>query len=130
MLIKPSFCEVLVKSQEAEGFGDDLAAYIAGNFIEAGSETVSTTLLAFVQAMILYPEAQARAQEQLDRVCGDVRSPTMDDAHDLQYIRACQKEALRWWPNLTQGVPRATSRDDEYMGYRIPGGAQVLLNTW
>ena len=121
---------MLVKSQEAEGFGDDLAAYIAGNFVEAGSETVSTTLLAFVQAMILYPDVQGHAQEQLDAVCGDTRPPTMDDAPQLQYIRACQKEALRWWPNLTQGVPRATSRDDNYMGYHIPGGAQVLVNTW
>lgn len=129
-MFQPSFCEVLVKSQEAEGFGDDLAAYIAGNFVEAGSETVSTTLLAFVQAMILYPETQERAHQVLDQVCGNERSPTMDDAPNLQYIRACQKEALRWWPNLTQGVPRATSRDDEYMGYFIPGGSQVLVNTW
>ncbi|POS71309.1 hypothetical protein DHEL01_v210299 [Diaporthe helianthi] len=125
-----SFCEALVKAQETEGFGDDLAAYIAGNFIEAGSETVSTTLLAFVQAMILYPEVQARAHEVLDSVCGDERMPTIEDGPRLQYIRACQKEILRWWPNLTQGVPRATSKDDVFMGYHIPANTQVFVNTW
>lgn len=43
--------------------------------------------------MLIYPEVQQRAREEVDRVCGDARLPTIDD--DLPYIRACIKESLR-----------------------------------
>lgn len=33
-------------------------------------------------------------------------------------------------PTAILGVPHATIQDDEYMGYRIPKGASVMLNVW
>ena len=70
-------------------------AYISGTLLEAGSDTTSSTLYAFVQAMLLYPEAQRRGQEQIDKVIGDKRMPIMDDAAQLPYIRSLMKETLR-----------------------------------
>ena len=128
--IQPCFCEGMAEAQKKEGFGDDQAAYISGTLLEAGSDTTSSTLYAFVQAMLLYPEAQKKAQAEIDKVVGD-RLPTMDDQPSLQYVHACIKETLRWMPTTILGaVPHAVSRDDEYMGYRIPKGAGVLNNVW
>ncbi|KAK7740018.1 hypothetical protein SLS62_011161 [Diatrype stigma] len=125
----PSFSYNLLKAQEEEKFSDEIACYISGTVLEAGSDTAASTLIGFVQAMVLFPEAQKKAQEEIDRVCGD-RLPTMDDEFDMQYIRGCVKESLRWMPTLILGVPHAVIRDDEYLGYKIPKDAEVILNTW
>jgi cytochrome P450 len=115
--------------QVKEGFTDDMAAYISGSILQAGSETTSGILVGFVQAMIIWPEIARAAQEELDRVCGN-RLPDLNDVPDLPYIRACSKETLRWMPGFLIGVPHAVTRDDEYMGYRIPKGATVIINVW
>lgn len=129
--IQPCFCEDLLATQKAEGFSDDQAAYISGTLLEAGSDTTSSTLYAFVQAMLLYPEVQRKAQEEIDRVIGPNRLPTMDDDLDLPYIRACMKEALRWMPTTILGaVPHAVTQDDYYEGMLIPKDAGVLNNVW
>jgi cytochrome P450 len=77
---------------------DDQAAYISGTLLEAGSDTTSSTLYGFFQAMVLFPEVQKKAQEELDRVIGKDRLPEMEDMDSLQYIRGCMKECLRWMP--------------------------------
>ncbi|KAL2167285.1 hypothetical protein VTG60DRAFT_1444 [Thermothelomyces hinnuleus] len=125
------FSEDLVAAQKEEGFSDDQAAYITGTLLEAGSDTTSSTLYAFVQAMLLYPEVQKKAQEEIDRVVGPNRMPTMDDERDLQYIRAIVKESLRWMPTTIMGaVPHAVTQDDWYEGYLIPKNAGVVNNVW
>ena len=96
---------------------------------EGGSDTSSSSLIAFIEANVLYPEVQLRAREELDRVCGD-RLPTMDDEENLPYTRACVKELLRWFPIVTEGLPHAVTKDDVYQGYHIPKGATVILNIW
>lgn len=129
--IKPCFCEGMYQAQKKEGFTDDQAAYIAGTLLEAGSDTTSSTLYAFVQAMLLHPDVQRKAQAEIDHGIGPDRMPVMDDISDLPYVRACMKETLRWMPTTILGaVPHAVTQDDQYMGYFIPGGAGVLHNVW
>jgi len=125
------FAEDLVEVQKKEGFDDDQACYITGTLLEAGSDTTSSTLYAFVQAMVLYPEVQKKAQEEIDRVVGSKRMPTMDDEKDLQYVRQIVKESLRWMPTTIMGaVPHAVTTDDWYEGYLIPKNAGVVNNVW
>ncbi|KAJ5482591.1 hypothetical protein N7475_001403 [Penicillium sp. IBT 31633x] len=126
---KPCFCVDLLKAQDAQGFSDNLAGYISGSLLEAGSDTTAATLVGFVQAMVVFPEVQIKAQEEIDRVCGD-RLPTMEDESNLQYIRGCVKESMRWMPTVILRVPHAVTKDDEYMGYLIPKGASVIYNVW
>ncbi|KAL3459690.1 cytochrome P450 [Aspergillus heterothallicus] len=129
--IKPCFCIGMYEAQKRDGFSDDQAAYISGTLLEAGSDTTSSTLYAFVQAMLLFPDVQRKAQEEIDHVVGPGRLPVMDDLADLNYIRACMKETLRWMPTTILGaVPHAVTQDDEYMGYFIPKGAGVMNNVW
>ena len=129
--IKPCFCEGMFEAQKRDGFSDDQAAYISGTLLEAGSDTTSSTLYAFVQAMLVFPDVQKKAQAEIDRVIGPNRLPLMDDIEQLPYIRCCMKETLRWMPTTIMGaVPHAVTQDDEYMGYFIPKGAGVLHNVW
>jgi cytochrome P450 len=129
--IKPCFCVDLVEAQKTQGFDDDSACYISGTLLEAGSDTTSSTLIAFVQAMLLFPDAQRKAHAELDRVVGSERMPTMEDEDALPYIRCCIKESLRWMPTTILGaVPHATTQDDHYEGFLIPRNAGVMNNVW
>ena len=50
----------------------------------------------FVLAMIAYPEKQRKCQEELERVIGRSRMPTLADQDSLPYVRATVRELLRW----------------------------------
>lgn len=47
-------------------------------------------------AMKLYPDVQAKAQAEIDRVVGSDRFPTMADKESLPYLNAVLLETLRW----------------------------------
>ena len=126
-------CVDLAREQKEQSLSDDLAAYMAGSLLGAGSDTTSNTLYAFAQAMVVFPDVQKKAQAAIDAVIGSNRLPIMDDESNpgMQYVRGCVKESLRWMPTALLGAaPHAVTKDDTYMGYRIPAGAGVVLNTY
>lgn len=45
--------------------------------------------------MMSFPDAQAKAQEELDRVVGRERLPDFNDESDLPYLGALLKEVYR-----------------------------------
>ena len=65
---KPRFGIDVFLAQEKESFTDGQAAYITGSLLEGGSDTTSGILAGFMQAMMLFPEMQKRAQEDIDIV--------------------------------------------------------------
>ena len=66
----------------------------SGSMIEAGSETTSQALNNGIIGLLSNPEAIRKAQEELDRVVGNTRTPTFADEKDLPYIRAIIKVLL------------------------------------
>lgn len=127
----PCVCNEVALLQAKEGYSDEYTAHIPAQLWEAGSDTTSTQLYGFIQALLLYPHIQAKGQAELDSVIGANRMPTLDDMAQLPYVRACVKETLRWHPAAILGAfPHAASEDDTYNGHRIPKGAIILMNTW
>ncbi|KAG7089560.1 hypothetical protein E1B28_011232 [Marasmius oreades] len=97
----------------------------------AGQETTVSLLTASLLAMALHPEAQKRAQRELDTVVGKDRLPSFTtDRSNLPYVEAVLRETLRWSPSVPLGVPHAAFLDDTIDGYFIPKGTLVLGNTW
>lgn len=102
--------------------------------------------------MMLYPEAQAKAQAEIDRVVGHDRLPMMEDRSNLPYVEALIKEVLRFYPPVPLGMPFLLSyslsaiftqyhtffpafphinrQDDIYDGYLIPKSTMVIVNVW
>ena len=80
--------------------------------------------------MLAYPEAQARAQAELDAVIGRTRLPTFADYPHLPYIRAMVKEILRWRPVAPIITPHRSVQDDWYEGMFIPKGTICFANAW
>lgn len=130
-IAKDCFTKTFYLNDPAKAGIDDLAAaYTCGGLIEAGSETTGTTLNNFMLCMVLFPEVQRRAQEELDRVVGSERLPQWEDEANLPYVRSVIKEVMRWRPVNKFGMPHATSEDDWYEGMFIPKGSVVVLNWW
>ncbi|QRV89943.1 cytochrome P450 family protein [Ceratobasidium sp. AG-Ba] len=86
--------------------------------------------MGFFVAMILFPEAQAKAQQEIDLVTGSNRLPTIDDRSRLPYVGRLINELFRWRPTVPNGIPHVSSKDDIYKGYYIPRGAIVFWNVW
>lgn len=103
--------------------------YMSGVQLEGGTDTSTAELIAFIMAMLLFPDVQKAAQNEIDGVCGD-RLPRMEDQASLPYIRACVKETLRWFPTAVLALPHALSQDDQYRGYHIPKKATIAINAW
>uniref|UniRef100_A0A8H7XP64 Cytochrome P450 n=1 Tax=Psilocybe cubensis TaxID=181762 RepID=A0A8H7XP64_PSICU len=108
----------------------DLIKDVAATSFAAGAETSAAAMESFLLAMSLFPEAQKKAQAEIDRVIGKERLPTTDDRPFLPYIEAVYRELMRWAPILPLNTDHTTTADDIYKGYYIPKGTVVYANTW
>jgi cytochrome P450 len=80
--------------------------------------------------MLLNPDAQLRAQAEIDEVVGRDRLPTLADRARLPYLGACIKESLRWHPVGPEGMAHMSREDDVYNGYLIPKKTILIPNIW
>ncbi|EMD35326.1 hypothetical protein CERSUDRAFT_96445 [Gelatoporia subvermispora B] len=80
-----------------------------------GADSTWSTIRTFFLAMILYPDVQRKAQQELDRVVGAGRLPASPDSASLPYIHAVLKECIRWFPASSLGVAHAPSEDDVWL---------------
>lgn len=84
----------------------------------------------FFLAMSIFPEAQKKAQEEIDRVIGQHRLPSAADREKLPYVEAVVKEVLRWHPVAPMGLPHTSTEDDLCEGYLLPKGGMIFANVW
>ncbi|KAH8878703.1 putative cytochrome P450 [Thozetella sp. PMI_491] len=124
------FLEQLLGNQERSRLSDERIAYIAGNLLEAGSDTSSSTLLSLTLGFLSNPDALKRAQEEVDRHCGSDRSPNSDDMPELKYCMACANEVLRWRPVAAGGAPHMLTQNDRYKDYEFPAGTMFFANAF
>lgn len=92
-------------------------------------QTVSS-IETFFLAMTLFPKVQCKAQEEIDRVLGPGRLPTVADRTRLPYINAIVKEVLRWHPVAPMGIPHMSVEDDIWEGFYIPKSSLIMPNIW
>ncbi|KAG7098107.1 hypothetical protein E1B28_000079 [Marasmius oreades] len=124
------YMEEVIKRAKEFGMDREMTGYLGGVLIEGGSDTTSSFLQSVVLLMIAFPETLEKAQEELDRVVGSHRLPTLDDLPDLPYIRAIIQETHRFRPVAPLMIPHATITDEEYQGYHIPAGSTIFVNVW
>lgn len=76
--------------------------------------------------MMSNPEAQERAQAELDSVLGRDRLPAFSDRKDLPYVECILSELFRWQPVGPLGFPHKSIETIFYDGYVIPAGKDIF----
>lgn len=143
-----SFFDNVLDVQEKLGFNDHLINFIGGVLMEGGSDTTSSMLTVFLQAMANNPEVQRKAHTEIDLTIGEDRTPRWSDFKDLPYINQIIKECMRWRPVAPLAFPHALAQgqslichlsisanviydaDDIVDGYHIPAGTTIIINVW
>ncbi|KII86174.1 hypothetical protein PLICRDRAFT_114554 [Plicaturopsis crispa FD-325 SS-3] len=124
------FARYLIERQAEFGLSDEESAYLAGSMFGAGSDTTAAGISFAIMAAACYPDAQARVQEELDRVVGRGRLPTFEDRKSLPQVTAFVLESYRWRPVSAPGFAHRAMEDVVWEGYRIPKGVTVMGNHW
>ncbi|KAI0056024.1 cytochrome P450 [Artomyces pyxidatus] len=124
----PTVGAALIASQSRWGLSDLETDWVAGSLHIAGADTLHSSMVWWLLAMVAYPDVQRRAQAELDAVVGRNRLPAFSDLPNLPYICAMVKETLRWRPVPRLGVPHYSNADDWYNGMFIPKGTVCLVN--
>ncbi|KAI0854591.1 cytochrome P450 [Xylaria cubensis] len=125
-----SFLSRLIETGDTDTEKNEIDKWSAMSLYTAGADTTVSAIACFFLAMVLYPEVQKRAQEEIDRIIGNDRLPTTADRDSLPYINAVVKETLRWHPVAPMGLPHESTEDDMCDGYLIPKGSMVFANIW
>ncbi|GAB1520338.1 hypothetical protein RhiTH_003412 [Rhizoctonia solani] len=126
----PSFLSELLEQNVDGRRGEEIIKWTAASMYGGGAHTTVGVLNNFILAMLLYPEVARKAREEIDKVVGTDRLPTVLDRPDLPYLECVILETLRWYPVTPLSIPRRVSQDDEYRGYRIPANSTVYNNVY
>ncbi|KAA8543655.1 hypothetical protein F0562_021599 [Nyssa sinensis] len=81
-----------------------------------------------IAEMINQPETFQKAIEELDNVVGKKRLVQESDLSQLNYVKACAREAFRLHPVGPFNIPHVSISDTTVAGYFIPKGSHVLLS--
>ncbi|OBZ74750.1 O-methylsterigmatocystin oxidoreductase [Grifola frondosa] len=127
----PSLTQDLLRLEkpDMENF-EHRVKWTTGSMYGAGGETTYAIILIFILAMVLHPEKQRLAQEEIDKLIGGERLPVIADLPHLPYVNAVIKETMRWHPAIPLGIARRSGQDDTYEGYFIPKGTIIIPNVW
>ncbi|BAE60165.1 unnamed protein product [Aspergillus oryzae RIB40] len=108
----------LLRQGPHRGLEEETVSWLASAVPEAGPETTASALNGLIRYLAMFPDAQARAHDEVTRVLGDTRMATLADEPNMPYIRAVIKETL---PTVPHG-------DVHYRDHLIPKGTILLAN--
>jgi len=117
---RPSFAKFILEHQKQYQFEDKELGYIAGGMFGAGSDTTASAITIMLMAAATHTDAQARVQEELDKVVGRTRLPTFDDQKMLPQVTAFMLESFRWRPVNLGGFGHRATKDIIWRDYLIP----------
>ncbi|XP_035377440.1 cytochrome P450 2J2-like isoform X2 [Electrophorus electricus] len=94
----------------------------------AGTDTTATTLRWGLIFMMDNPNVQERCHEEIVRVLGYDRAPSMDDRSRLPYTYATVHEIQRLGNIVPLGVVHETTQPTQLRGYNIAKGTMIMTN--
>ncbi|KAK9276381.1 hypothetical protein L1049_005914 [Liquidambar formosana] len=92
------FLSVLLSLPKEEQLSDSDMVAVLWEMIFRGTDTVAILLEWIMARMVLHPDIQTKAQQELDRCVGSDRHVQDSDITNLPYLQAIVKEVLRMHP--------------------------------
>lgn len=135
---RKSYVSNLLAQSIAENNNDPVSAaddevaikWTAISLYAAGSDSTVAILSSFFPAMVMFPDAQRKAQEEIEHAVGSDRLPSFEDRDRLPFVSGVVKEAWRWNPVGPMGLAHRADEDIEYDKYLIPKGSYLLPSLW
>ncbi|ORX94392.1 cytochrome P450 [Basidiobolus meristosporus CBS 931.73] len=118
LMIKSTYEDQLLTNEELRS--DLLVFFIAGH------DTTANSLASTLIYLAMVPECQAKARREAFSVLGDDPGtfPTSEQqAHELPYINAVIKEAMRLIPPVANLGTRESTKPAEFQGKMFPAGS-------
>ncbi|XP_063056522.1 cytochrome P450 2J4-like [Engraulis encrasicolus] len=114
------------KDDKAAGFNVENLCFCTLDLFTAGTETTSATLYWALLYMIKYPEIQRKVQEEIDRVVGSSRQPSVADQENMPYTDAVIHEIQRFGDVIPLNLVRSATKETQVGEYVIPKGTMVM----
>ncbi|XP_012879182.1 PREDICTED: cytochrome P450 2U1 [Dipodomys ordii] len=118
------------KNNSNSSFNEDYLFYIISDLFFAGTDTTTNSLLWCLLYMSLNPDVQEKVHEEIERVIGSDRAPSLTDKIHMPYTEATIMEVQRLTVVVPFAIPHMTSEKTVLQGYTIPKGTMVLPNLW
>lgn len=139
--IADSFLRVVKKESEKASAEEDTVSVnpvlsdediisVLGDLFGAAFDTSATTLYWGLAYLIKHPDIQLQLHDELDRVIGRRRLPTLQDIPSLPLLQATVFELLRVTSALPLSVPRSTTAETNVREFIIPKDTLVFINLW
>ncbi|XP_071492550.1 cytochrome P450 2U1-like [Diadema antillarum] len=123
--------EIQRTSQDSSSSFDEVNLKVCiGDMFGASTETTNASLKWSILYMVAHPDVQTRVQDELDRVVGRDRLPTLSDRPSLPFTEATLQEIRRMGLASPLGVAHRCGADTKVDGYDIRAGTLVVSNMW
>ncbi|KAI7733617.1 hypothetical protein M8C21_016007 [Ambrosia artemisiifolia] len=119
--------DVFITHKNTPLTADEIKAQIL-DLILATFDNVANNIEWALAEMINEPRIFNRAVHELDFVVGKNRLVQESDLQNLNYVKACVKEAFRLHPVVPFSLPHLTTSDSTVAGYFIPKGSNVIVS--
>ncbi|XP_030527451.1 cytochrome P450 78A4-like [Rhodamnia argentea] len=125
------FLSALLSLPQEERLRDSDMVAVLWEMIFRGTDTVAILLEWIMARMVLHPEIQARAQQELDMHVDQDRHVRDSDILSLPYLQAIVKETLRMHPPGPLLSWARLAVHDVHVGKTfIPAGTMAMVNMW
>ncbi|KAM0934658.1 putative N-methylcoclaurine 3'-monooxygenase [Dioscorea sansibarensis] len=120
------------------GLSDKEINVLLADIFIAGTDTATTTIEWAMSELIKHPETMSKLNQELQQVvlfqeqedCSkDVEIIRESHLPHLHHLHACIKETFRLHPPAPL-LPHCALESCQLMGYQIPKGCPVIVNTW
>ncbi|XP_012780902.2 cytochrome P450 2C18-like [Ochotona princeps] len=116
------------KHKQHSEFTLEILKFTAADLFSAGTETTSTTLRYGLLLLLKHPEVAAKIREEIERVIGRDRSPSMQDRSRMPYTDAVVHEVQRYIDLIPTSMPHAVTCDVKFRDYLIPKGTNIIIS--
>ncbi|XP_074574277.1 cytochrome P450 78A5-like [Curcuma longa] len=124
------FVDVLLGLEAEEKLSDADMIAVLWEMIFRGTDTVAILLEWALARMVLHPDIQSKAHQEIDSVVGS--RPVSDaDVGSLPYLQFILKESLRMHPpGPLLSWARLATRDAHVGSHLVPAGTTAMVNMW